>query len=97
MDTLKTYLQAQRGRIRDLAKTIGKAPAYVSQMAHGRRPVPEGLAHDISRLTGVPLWSLRPNDWHRIWPELAGAKGAPKPPVINKPARLTVNRKTELA
>jgi DNA-binding transcriptional regulator YdaS (Cro superfamily) len=25
----------------------------------------------------VRRWDLRPNDWHRIWPELIGAAGAP--------------------
>lgn len=26
----------------------------------------------------VRRWDLRPEDWHRIWPELIGTKGAPK-------------------
>lgn len=25
----------------------------------------------------VRRWDLRPADWHRIWPELIGAEGAP--------------------
>lgn len=25
----------------------------------------------------VRRWDLRPDDWHRIWPELIGAEGAP--------------------
>lgn len=25
----------------------------------------------------VRRWHLRPDDWHRIWPELIGTKGAP--------------------
>ena len=27
----------------------------------------------------VRRWDLRPDDWHRIWPELIGAEGAPAP------------------
>ena len=27
----------------------------------------------------VKRWDLRPDDWHRIWPELIGADGAPEP------------------
>jgi hypothetical protein len=26
----------------------------------------------------VRRWDLRPDDWHLIWPELIGTKGAPK-------------------
>jgi hypothetical protein len=26
----------------------------------------------------VRRWHLRPNDWHRIWPELRTAKGRPE-------------------
>jgi hypothetical protein len=29
----------------------------------------------------VARWDLRPDDWHRIWPELIGAEGAPPLPV----------------
>lgn len=25
----------------------------------------------------VRRWHMRPTDWHRIWPELVGAEGAP--------------------
>lgn len=34
-----------------------------------------------TREKGEPVyrWELRPNDWHRIWPELIGADGAPEP------------------
>ena len=30
----------------------------------------------------VMRWDLRPDDWHRIWPELVGRKGAPKPETV---------------
>jgi hypothetical protein len=28
----------------------------------------------------VRRWDIRPKDWHRIWPELIGAAGAPQIP-----------------
>ena len=36
----------------------------------------------VERLSGrrVMRWDLRPDDWHRIWPELIGKKGAPAVP-----------------
>jgi len=42
----------------------------------GRIPTEHCRAiHDI---TSVKCWELRPTDWHRIWPDLMGTKGAPK-------------------
>lgn len=38
------------------------------------------LGADIERAGGKPRWDLRPYDWHRIWPELIGAAGAPPVP-----------------
>jgi DNA-binding transcriptional regulator YdaS (Cro superfamily) len=43
----------------------------------GRVPPERCVA--VSNLTGVPKWELRPDDWHKIWPELIGADGAPVP------------------
>jgi hypothetical protein len=36
----------------------------------------------IERESGgiVHRWSMRPNDWARVWPELVGAPGAPPVP-----------------
>lgn len=47
----------------------------------GRRPSPEYCVA-IERATSfrVRRWDLRPDDWHRIWPELIGSKGAPRVP-----------------
>ena len=75
---LRAHL-AERGRTTELAKRLNLAPAYVHQMASGKRPVPVGLAHAVVEQTGgaVRLWDLRPDDWFRVWPELIGTKGAP--------------------
>lgn len=44
----------------------------------GRVPSAENCV-SIERATdnAVRRWDLRPRDWHRIWPELIGADGAP--------------------
>lgn len=34
----------------------------------------------------VRRWDLRPDDWHRIWPELIGAEGAPQVPTEQQEA-----------
>jgi DNA-binding transcriptional regulator YdaS (Cro superfamily) len=65
-----------------LAKRLVVAPASISEWR--TKGIPSGrrieLGADIERVTGVPRWVQRPNDWHRIWPELIGADGAPAVP-----------------
>ncbi len=58
-----------------------KSDAQIRQWRHGyadRMPGPENCVA-IEQATGraVMRWDLRPDDWHRIWPELIGAEGAP--------------------
>jgi DNA-binding transcriptional regulator YdaS (Cro superfamily) len=69
---LAEYLAAERGRCAQLARAIGIAPSYLWQMAHGRRPVPPDVAPTIEAASkhAVRRWDLRPQDWHRIWPDL---------------------------
>jgi hypothetical protein len=43
--------------------------------------VPEKSGARFAEVTGVPLWELYPNDWHRIFPMMVGTKGAPRVPV----------------
>jgi DNA-binding transcriptional regulator YdaS (Cro superfamily) len=78
---LLEYLEAERGRSARVAQRLGIAPAYLSQMANGVRPVPpvQGAAIEEATDQAVRRWDLRPLDWHRIWPELIGAEGAPQP------------------
>lgn len=65
-----------------LARRLRVAPASVSEWR--AKGIPAGrrieLAAAIERAVGIPRWEQRPNDWHRIWPELVGAEGAPNPP-----------------
>jgi DNA-binding transcriptional regulator YdaS (Cro superfamily) len=79
---LKDYLQ-QRGMAAALAGRVRVSPAFISQLAGGGRPTPPDVAVRIEAATErrVRRWDLRPEDWHRIWPELIGAEGAPALPV----------------
>ena len=77
---LKNYLSEDRGRQAVLCKAIGAHAPDVSRWASGERPVPVHRCRQIERATGLKVrcWDLRPHDWHRIWPELIGAEGAPE-------------------
>lgn len=46
----------------------------------GAREFPPEHCVTIHQTKGIPRWDLRPDDWHRIWPELIGADGAPSVP-----------------
>jgi DNA-binding transcriptional regulator YdaS (Cro superfamily) len=80
---LSEYLLAEKGRTALIARDAGLAPAFLSQIACGRRPAPPTHCPAIETATffAVRRWDLRPDDWHRIWPELVGEEGAPMVPV----------------
>ena len=69
-----------RGSQRGLADKIGITPVLISQWANASRPVPPERCVEIERATDgqVTRKDLRPEDWHKIWPELANAS-APTP------------------
>lgn len=77
---LRKWLDAERGRNARLAALTGIAPGYLSQMADGKRPIPYTAWQQIAAGTGqqVQPWDLWPDEWHVIWPQLIGTKGAPK-------------------
>lgn len=56
-----------------LAKAIDVAPAIVNQWRSGARPVPvqHCFAIEIATNGAVTRRDLRPDDWQKIWPELA--------------------------
>ena len=76
---LDQYVSDQRGRQTSLAAAIGCQPQLVWQWAREVRPVPleRCVAIEIATDREVMRWDLRPADWHKIWPELTGADGAP--------------------
>jgi DNA-binding transcriptional regulator YdaS (Cro superfamily) len=74
---LNDYFQSEGAiSVAELARAIGiKDPAQVRQWRHGygdRKPSPENCV-SIEQATGgrVTRQDLRPDDWPKIWPELA--------------------------
>ncbi len=61
------------GSQRALADLLRVRPATVSQWRNGIRPIPIERCTEIEMVTGgaVTRRDLRPDDWQRIWPELA--------------------------
>lgn len=58
-----------------MAVSIGVSPVLVSQWSTGPRVPPIERCVPIERATGgaVTRKDLRPDDWQKIWPELAQA------------------------
>lgn len=69
------------GGIAALAERVGVA-ASAPSMWKSRGGVPPAHCAAVEAACGgvVKRWHLRPDDWHRIWPELIGAEGAPAAP-----------------
>jgi DNA-binding transcriptional regulator YdaS (Cro superfamily) len=70
------YIQSKPiGEIRRLANAIGAFEPDVSRWVSGKRPVPIWRCAAIEKFTcgDVSRKDLRPDDWHRIWPELQEA------------------------
>ena len=70
---IKTYLAQGRGRQAALARAIGAHAPDVSRWAEGRRPIPVsyGAAIELATEGQVTRQEMFPNEWRRIWPELA--------------------------
>jgi DNA-binding transcriptional regulator YdaS (Cro superfamily) len=51
-------------------------------VASGARSLAPEQCVLVERQSGAQVrrWDLRPNDWHRIWPELIDTPGAPPVP-----------------
>lgn len=72
METLKTWLDSERGRGTALAKHLKVQPPVVAAWISGKRPVPIGHGAAIEQFTdgAVTRQQMFPADWARIWPEL---------------------------
>lgn len=59
-----------------LARILAVTPQAVNAWKKGERPVPVQHCLDIERATDgeVTRRDLRPNDWQKIWPDLAETK-----------------------
>jgi len=75
MEILKSWLAAERGRSLGLARELRVVPSFVNKMASGERPIPIEHGAAIEQFTegAVTRKQLFPQDWQRIWPELAEA------------------------
>ncbi len=77
---LKTYLSELSTGQRDaFAAKCKTSRGHLQNVMYGFKTCATDLAVSIERESGkaVRRWELR-DDWHRHWPELIGAKGAPK-------------------
>ncbi len=71
------------GSVTALAARIGegvKRQNVEHWIKSGRVPSEHCAAVEAASGGQVRRWHLRPDDWHRIWPELIGADGAPAVP-----------------
>jgi DNA-binding transcriptional regulator YdaS (Cro superfamily) len=87
MKAIHVAVQAAGGQSA-LAGGIGATQQQVwNWLRRGDAVPPEFCAQIELFLRGaVTRWQLRPDDWHRIWPELVGTEGAPPIPVPAAPA-----------
>ncbi len=72
---LREYLDSlPRGGVAEFAKRLDISPSYLSQLAAGTTQRSPERCVEIERATNgeVTRRDLRPDDWHRIWPEIAG-------------------------
>ncbi len=73
-----------------LARRLGRTKAAINQWKlPGRFPTVIACV-DIEQIPAgeVKRWHLRPIDWHRVWPELVNAPGAPPVPGSDKEVAL---------
>lgn len=73
MKSIKKAIKVS-GSITALAKSIGVVPSAISNWLARGGDIPIEHCTSIERATNgaVTRKDLRPNDWSRIWPELAG-------------------------
>lgn len=72
---LKSYFKSERLAAKRLAESLGVSPSYLSQMSSGLVPISPERAVLIEKATdcAVTRRDLFPENWERIWPELATA------------------------
>lgn len=70
---LHAYIQSNKGNATRLASSLEIPLSYLAQMATGNRSVSPERAYEIEKLTEgiVAREELRPDDFWRIWPDLA--------------------------
>jgi len=92
IEALREWLAEKRGRQVSLAAHVNVRPSVVAAWVSCRRPVPVEHAAQIEAFTcgEVSRKALFPDDWSRIWPELAASKpNQPQAPAHQ--ARVAIN------
>lgn len=80
---LKPFLDTIPIEMRDkFASDCGTSWAHLRNVGYGDKTCSPTLAVLIEAKSKqvVRRWDCRPDDWHRIWPELRRVKGAPEVP-----------------
>ncbi|MEI7443289.1 MAG: YdaS family helix-turn-helix protein [Burkholderiales bacterium] len=85
MDALDEAIAAA-GSQSALAATCGVVQGAVANWK-ARGKVPPDYCAVIHLAYGVPRWRFYPKNWHRIWPEIVGAEGAPPVPTGDEPEK----------
>jgi DNA-binding transcriptional regulator YdaS (Cro superfamily) len=77
MQTALDKAASHCGGLSKLATELGVSSQVLTNWR--ARGVPIERCAELEEASGktVRRWELRPDDWHRIWPELIGAEGAP--------------------
>lgn len=77
---LKNYLIESDTKKAKFARAINVSAALLHQWIEGIRPVAIQHCPAIEKQTGgkVTRKELRPDDWHKIWPELVHAPAPPR-------------------
>jgi len=85
MKPLEAAIQEAGGPSR-VAAEFGVTPQAVCFWRDEKRKFPEeyGAALEVLAPINGRRWAIWPDDWSRIWPELADAPGAPKAPRRSK-------------
>jgi DNA-binding transcriptional regulator YdaS (Cro superfamily) len=78
MELLKSWLDAERGRAIGLARHLDVVPSFVHKIASGDKPIPveHGAGIELYTRGAITRRAMFPNDWERIWPELAAYEAA---------------------
>jgi DNA-binding transcriptional regulator YdaS (Cro superfamily) len=76
---LNDWVKQQRGRSLSLALCVGVTPPVVSDWCTGKKAIAAEHCKTIERFTDgeVTVQDMRPNDWHKYWPELAQYHASP--------------------
>lgn len=72
----REVLQHFDGSPAKLAAAVG-ANSTAAVCNWGRRGIPADMAKTVEALTGISVRNLRPDDWHKYWPEQPRVDGSP--------------------